>query len=156
MTKKHLLLIQIHHLTFAVRCGFYCQQFLYEAGYGHAGGVTGMIGCTQPRRVAAVTTAKRVALELNVPLGKQVGFQVTLTHRSAPPSHTFSPSHPIPPSPHDDLGMNCVSESLPLPCVLLLWSSAPHGLSLSLPGVRLPFLFPRATWFSSPLSLPSR
>ena len=35
-------------------------QFLYEAGYGHAKGCPGMIGCTQPRRVAAITTAKRI------------------------------------------------------------------------------------------------
>jgi ATP-dependent RNA helicase DHX37/DHR1 len=51
-------------------------QFLYEAGYGHDAGCPGMIGCTQPRRVAAVTTAKRVAKELNVKLGKEVGYQV--------------------------------------------------------------------------------
>jgi ATP-dependent RNA helicase DHX37/DHR1 len=51
-------------------------QFLYEAGYGHEAGCPGMIGCTQPRRVAAVTTAKRVAKELNVRLGKEVGYQV--------------------------------------------------------------------------------
>jgi ATP-dependent RNA helicase DHX37/DHR1 len=51
-------------------------QFLYEAGYGHEAGCPGLIGCTQPRRVAAVTTAKRVAKELNVRLGKEVGYQV--------------------------------------------------------------------------------
>eukprot|EP01035_Chromulina_nebulosa_P019781 gene19781-25721_t len=36
-------------------------QFLYEAGYGNSG----LIGITQPRRVAAMTTAQRVAVELN-------------------------------------------------------------------------------------------
>ena len=39
-------------------------------------GVFGMIGHTQPRRVAARSVAARVASELDVSLGKQVGFQV--------------------------------------------------------------------------------
>lgn len=34
------------------------------------------IGCTQPRRIAAVSVAKRVAEELAVPLGGWVGYQV--------------------------------------------------------------------------------
>ena len=33
----------------------------------------GMIGCTQPRRVAAITVAKRVAEEMSEELGKTVG-----------------------------------------------------------------------------------
>ena len=42
-------------------------QFLYEAGYGDADGpMPGMIGITQPRRVAAVSVAKRVATEMNL------------------------------------------------------------------------------------------
>jgi ATP-dependent RNA helicase DHX37/DHR1 len=41
-------------------------QFLFEAGYGHPDGERpGMIGVTQPRRVAAVSTARRIAHELN-------------------------------------------------------------------------------------------
>ncbi|KAK3060618.1 hypothetical protein LTS18_008131, partial [Coniosporium uncinatum] len=40
-------------------------QFLFEAGYGDAAGpAPGLIGVTQPRRVAAVSMAKRVADEL--------------------------------------------------------------------------------------------
>ncbi|MFN9664403.1 MAG: ATP-dependent RNA helicase HrpA, partial [Akkermansiaceae bacterium] len=35
-----------------------------------------LIGCTQPRRIAAVSVAKRVADELSVPLGGFVGYQV--------------------------------------------------------------------------------
>ena len=39
-------------------------------------GVRGMIGHTQPRRLAARTVAARIAQELEVPLGAQVGFAV--------------------------------------------------------------------------------
>ncbi|WEN14730.1 ATP-dependent RNA helicase HrpA [Rhodanobacter sp. AS-Z3] len=42
------------------------------AGRGEAG----MIGCTQPRRLAARSVARRVAEELATPLGEIVGFQV--------------------------------------------------------------------------------
>ncbi|MDE0350172.1 MAG: ATP-dependent RNA helicase HrpA, partial [Gammaproteobacteria bacterium] len=39
-------------------------------------GVRGMIGHTQPRRLAARTVAARIAQELDTPLGAQVGFAV--------------------------------------------------------------------------------
>ncbi len=39
-------------------------------------GVRGLIGCTQPRRIAAQAMADRVAEELNTPLGSVVGYQV--------------------------------------------------------------------------------
>ncbi|WP_200944270.1 ATP-dependent RNA helicase HrpA [Lysobacter sp. Root667] len=39
-------------------------------------GAAGMIGCTQPRRIAARAVARRVAEELNTPLGGAVGYQV--------------------------------------------------------------------------------
>ncbi len=39
-------------------------------------GAAGMIGCTQPRRIAARAVARRVAEELQVPLGGAVGYQV--------------------------------------------------------------------------------
>jgi len=42
------------------------------AGRGEAG----MIGCTQPRRLAARSVARRVAEELGTPVGDIVGFQV--------------------------------------------------------------------------------
>ncbi|WP_407365478.1 ATP-dependent RNA helicase HrpA [Xanthomonas campestris] len=44
-------------------------------------GAAGMIGCTQPRRIAARAVAARVAEELNTPLGTTVGFQVRFTDR---------------------------------------------------------------------------
>jgi ATP-dependent helicase HrpA len=39
-------------------------------------GAAGMIGCTQPRRIAARAVARRVAEELQVPMGGLVGYQV--------------------------------------------------------------------------------
>src|SRR5881392_414136 len=42
-------------------------------------GVRGMIGHTQPRRIAARTVAERVAEELHTPLGEAVGWKVRFT-----------------------------------------------------------------------------
>jgi ATP-dependent helicase HrpA len=42
-------------------------------------GVRGMIGHTQPRRIAARTVAERVAEELDTPLGEAVGWKVRFT-----------------------------------------------------------------------------
>ncbi len=46
-------------------------------------GARGLIGHTQPRRIAARATADRVAKELNVPLGREVGFAVRFTDRTS-------------------------------------------------------------------------
>lgn len=47
-------------------------QFLFEDGYSKLG----LIGCTQPRRVAAMSVAKRVSEEMEVRLGGQVGYAI--------------------------------------------------------------------------------
>ncbi|MGY0558085.1 ATP-dependent RNA helicase HrpA [Lysobacter sp. A421] len=44
-------------------------------------GAAGMIGCTQPRRIAARAVAKRVAEELHTPLGGLVGYQVRFNEK---------------------------------------------------------------------------
>ncbi|MEX1214305.1 ATP-dependent RNA helicase HrpA [Saccharospirillum sp.] len=49
-----------------------------RAGLGRAG----MIGHTQPRRLAARSVADRLSEELNVELGQQVGYQVRFTDQS--------------------------------------------------------------------------
>ena len=50
-----------------------------EAGRG----VRGLIGCTQPRRIAARSVARRVAEELGTDLGGDVGFQVRFADRTS-------------------------------------------------------------------------
>lgn len=47
-------------------------QYLAEAGYT----TKGIIGCTQPRRVAAMSVAKRVAEEFGCRLGEEVGYSI--------------------------------------------------------------------------------
>lgn len=54
-------------------------QFLYEAGFGTH--IKGMIGITQPRRVAAVSMAKRVGEELGPEHGSHVGYQIRFDTR---------------------------------------------------------------------------
>jgi len=47
-------------------------QYLHEVGYTKIG----KIGCTQPRRVAAMSVAARVAKEMGVKLGHEVGYNI--------------------------------------------------------------------------------
>ena len=47
-------------------------QYLMEDGYGKYG----IIGCTQPRRVAAMSVAKRVSEEVGTKLGGLVGYSI--------------------------------------------------------------------------------
>ncbi|MDM8564844.1 ATP-dependent RNA helicase HrpA [Candidatus Halobeggiatoa sp. HSG11] len=44
-------------------------------------GTAGLIGCTQPRRIAARTVASRVASELASPLGHAIGYKVRFSDR---------------------------------------------------------------------------
>ncbi len=46
-------------------------------------GVHGLIGHTQPRRIAARTVAERIAEELSIPLGEVVGYKVRFTDHSS-------------------------------------------------------------------------
>ncbi|KAL6619308.1 hypothetical protein ACP70R_034447 [Stipagrostis hirtigluma subsp. patula] len=48
-------------------------QYLHEAGYTEKGR---KIACTQPRRVAAMSVAARVAQEMGVKLGHEVGYSI--------------------------------------------------------------------------------
>lgn len=46
-------------------------------------GARGVIGCTQPRRIAARSIAQRVADELRVPLGQGVGYKIRFTDETS-------------------------------------------------------------------------
>lgn len=48
-------------------------QFVMEAGYATT---SRMVACTQPRRVAAMSVARRVAEEMDVVLGEEVGYSI--------------------------------------------------------------------------------
>ncbi len=46
-----------------------------------------LIACTQPRRVAAMSVAQRVANELDVELGEEVGYSIRFENRTGPKTH---------------------------------------------------------------------
>lgn len=55
-------------------------QYLAEAGFA----VRGKIGCTQPRRVAATSVAKRVSEEIGCKVGEEVGYTIRFEDCSSP------------------------------------------------------------------------
>ncbi len=57
-------------------------KFCLKAGQGKRG----MIGCTQPRRIAAVNVAGRIARELGQPLGRSVGYKIRFEDKTS--AHT--------------------------------------------------------------------
>lgn len=56
-------------------------QYLHEDGYTKYG----LVGCTQPRRVAAMSVAKRVSEEMSVTLGDEVRYAHCLGGRAHEP-----------------------------------------------------------------------
>ncbi|KAK2766748.1 DEAH-box ATP-dependent RNA helicase prp22 [Arachnomyces sp. PD_36] len=55
-------------------------QFLAEDGFAN----NGIIGCTQPRRVAAMSVAKRVSEEVGCRLGQEVGYTIRFEDCTSP------------------------------------------------------------------------
>ncbi|TDN69532.1 ATP-dependent RNA helicase HrpA [Paraburkholderia sp. BL10I2N1] len=53
-------------------------------GRGLGAGGSGLIGHTQPRRIAASATGRRIAEELGTPFGEAVGYKVRFTDNLAP------------------------------------------------------------------------
>ncbi|TKR77701.1 hypothetical protein L596_018623 [Steinernema carpocapsae] len=53
----------------------WCAEWV-KAKFGQAGGRKLMVACTQPRRVAAMSVATRVAEEMDVELGVEVGYSI--------------------------------------------------------------------------------
>lgn len=83
VAEEQKIMEAIHNNDIVVVCGAtgsgkttQVPQFLFEAGYGSPGGPTaGMIGITQPRRVAAVSMSKRVGQELG-DHSRKVAYQI--------------------------------------------------------------------------------
>ncbi|KAI7857141.1 P-loop containing nucleoside triphosphate hydrolase protein [Circinella umbellata] len=82
-SEEQVIMEAIRNNTVVIICGetgsgktTQVPQFLYEAGWSHPDSDNpGIIGITQPRRVAAVSMAKRVGHELNLP-GDEVSYQI--------------------------------------------------------------------------------
>ncbi|CAG9334012.1 unnamed protein product [Blepharisma stoltei] len=55
-------------------------QYILEKGYAKGK----LVACTQPRRVAAMSVAKRVAEEMDVELGQQVGYSIRFEECAGP------------------------------------------------------------------------
>lgn len=94
VAEEQKIMEAIHNNDIVVVCGAtgsgkttQVPQFLFESGYGSPGGPTpGLIGITQPRRVAAVSMSKRVAQELGDHGGKvayQIRFEGTVNPGTA-------------------------------------------------------------------------
>ena len=54
-------------------------KFLLEAGLG----TKRMIGCTQPRRIAAISVASRIAEEIGQKVGESVGYKIRFDDKSS-------------------------------------------------------------------------
>ena len=111
LMEEHQIMETISNNDFVIICGetgsgktTQVPQFLYEAGYGDPKSPTpGLIGVTEPRRVAAISTSQRVATELNqIPPGLDSGSDSNIegrkmgniTNSSIPPSNaSASPSN---------------------------------------------------------------
>ena len=58
-----------------------CHCTASSAGYNQTGK---LVACTQPRRVAAMSVARRVAEEMDVLLGEEVGYSIRFEELSGP------------------------------------------------------------------------
>src|SRR6516225_1575549 len=58
-------------------------EMCLEAGLG----IEAKIGCTQPRRIAALSISRRIAEELNVSWGREVGCKIRFDDRSSPDTY---------------------------------------------------------------------
>ena len=94
VAEEQRLMEAVHNNDVVVICGAtgsgkttQVPQFLYEAGYGSPNSPTaGMIGVTQPRRVAAVSMSRRVGAELgghSRAVAYQIRFEGTISSDTA-------------------------------------------------------------------------
>jgi ATP-dependent helicase HrpA len=76
--QKHQVII----ISGETGCGKSTQipKMCLEAGRG----IRGKVGCTQPRRIAAITIAHRIAEELGETIGRSVGYKIRFEDKTSP------------------------------------------------------------------------
>ena len=85
--REHILYLLEHYQTLVIigetGCGKTTQipQYLHEAHWTEGGRI---VACLQPRRVAAISVAARVAEEQRVRLGTTVGYSIRFDEVSDP------------------------------------------------------------------------
>ena len=94
MATLYIVKIGCTQLTMVTAVGLNGLTFLYFQ-YLHEDGYTtyGMIGCTQPRRVAAMSVAKRVSEEVGCHLGDEVGYAMRFEDCTSEVSAGLGPSN---------------------------------------------------------------
>ncbi len=70
----------------------FSRQFIHRVAFSNKSFDSryGMIGCTQPRRVAAMSVAKRVADEMGCTLGEEVGYSIRFEDCTSDVSSIFN------------------------------------------------------------------
>ena len=58
-------------------------KYCLEAGRG----IQGMIGCTQPRRIAAITVSNRIAEEMGETIGQSIGYKIRFKDQTRPDTY---------------------------------------------------------------------
>uniref|UniRef100_A0A2C9JL87 Helicase ATP-binding domain-containing protein n=1 Tax=Biomphalaria glabrata TaxID=6526 RepID=A0A2C9JL87_BIOGL len=112
-------------------------QYLYEAGLAKAGPIV----CTQPRKVAAITLAERVAKEMVVNVGQLVGYKTGIKKMISKRGDTkiiFSTDHCLLNECLGEVrktkispGSSCLWTSMALATAFLSWSSNSTSVSQS-------------------------
>ncbi len=86
-------------------------QFLVHAGFGRTPTGNKMICCTQPRRVAAMSVSQRVADEMDVVLGEEVGYTIRFEDKTSPATVLKCVRWPQAPAAPPPLPCRCMSLS---------------------------------------------
>lgn len=88
--QRHLIARAIQEHPVVIVCGetgsgktTQLPKICLSIGRGRMNQTNHLIGHTQPRRIAATATAKRIAQELGTPLGQDVGFQVRFSDKTS-------------------------------------------------------------------------